>query len=59
MKTIEGRRQCGTQKEVVTKLLGCVEHSTLTRRIIAGNYNKWIFFLQEFDLDFASMKSKK
>jgi hypothetical protein len=28
VKTIEGRRQGGTQKEVVTELLGCVEHST-------------------------------
>jgi hypothetical protein len=28
VKTIKGRRQGGTQKEVVTKLLGCFEHST-------------------------------
>jgi hypothetical protein len=31
----------------------------LTRRIINGKYNKWIFILQEFDLDFASAKSNK
>jgi hypothetical protein len=31
----------------------------LTRRIIRGKYNKWIVKLQEFDLDFASAKSKK
>jgi hypothetical protein len=31
----------------------------LTRHIIGGKYNKWIFILQEFDLDFASAKSKK
>ena len=31
----------------------------LTRRIIGGKYNKWIVILQEFDLDFASTKSKK
>jgi hypothetical protein len=31
----------------------------LTRRIIGVKYNKCIFILQEFDLDFASAKSKK
>jgi hypothetical protein len=31
----------------------------LTRPIIRGKYNKWIVILQEFDLDFASVKSKK
>jgi hypothetical protein len=31
----------------------------LTRCIIGGKYNKWIVILQEFDLDFASAKSKK
>jgi hypothetical protein len=31
----------------------------LTRCIIGGKYNKWIVILQEFDLDFASTKSKK
>jgi hypothetical protein len=31
----------------------------LTRRIIGVKYNKWIDILQEFDLDFASAKSKK
>jgi hypothetical protein len=31
----------------------------LTRCIIGGEYNKWIIILQEFDLDFASAKSKK
>jgi hypothetical protein len=30
-----------------------------TRRIIGGKYNKWIAILQEFDLDFTSLKSKK
>ena len=27
--------------------------------MIEGNYNKWIFILQEFDLEFVSEKSKK
>ena len=31
----------------------------LTRRMIRGKYNKWIFILQEFDLEFVSAKSKK
>ena len=31
----------------------------LTRRMIGGKYNKWIVILQEFDLEFVSMKSKK
>jgi hypothetical protein len=31
----------------------------LTKRIIGGKYNKWIVILQEFDLNFASAKSKK
>jgi hypothetical protein len=31
----------------------------LTRRIIGGKYNKWIFIRQEFNLDLASAKSKK
>jgi hypothetical protein len=31
----------------------------LTRHIIGGKYNKWIVILQEFDLHFASVKSKK
>ena len=31
----------------------------LTRRMIGGNYNKWIVILQEFDLEFVSPKSKK
>ena len=31
----------------------------LTRSIIGGKYNKWIVILQEFDLNFASTKSKK
>jgi hypothetical protein len=31
----------------------------ITRRIIGGKYNKWIVILQEFDLDFTSVKSKK
>jgi hypothetical protein len=31
----------------------------LTRRIIQRKYNRWIVILQEFDLDFASGKSKK
>jgi hypothetical protein len=31
----------------------------LSRHIIGGEYNKWIFILQEFDIDFASAKSKK
>jgi hypothetical protein len=28
VKTIKGRKKSGTQKEMVTELLGCVEHST-------------------------------
>ena len=31
----------------------------LTRRMIGGEYNKWIFILQEFDIEFVSAKSKK
>ena len=31
----------------------------LTRRMIGGKYNKWIVILQEFDLEFVSVKSKK
>ena len=31
----------------------------LTRRMIGGKYNKWIVILQEFDLEFISVKSKK
>jgi len=31
----------------------------LTRHIIGEKYNKWFFILQEFDIDFASAKSKK
>ena len=31
----------------------------LTRRMIGGEYNKWIVILQEFDLEFVSAKSKK
>jgi hypothetical protein len=31
----------------------------LTRCIIGRKYNKWVFILQEFDLNFASAKSKK
>ena len=27
--------------------------------IVGGKFNKWIFILQEFDLDFQSAKSKK
>ena len=27
--------------------------------MIGGKYNKWIFILQEFDLEFVSAKSKK
>ena len=31
----------------------------LSRRIVGGKFNKWIFILQEFDLVFQSTKSKK
>ena len=31
----------------------------LTRRMMGGKYNKWIVILQEFDLEFISVKSKK
>ena len=31
----------------------------LTKRMIGRKYNKWIFILQEFDLEFISAKSKK
>jgi hypothetical protein len=31
----------------------------LTRHIIGAKYNKWIFILQEFDIDFTYAKSKK
>ena len=31
----------------------------LTQRMIGGKHKKWIFILQEFDLEFVSAKSKK
>ena len=31
----------------------------IIRRMIGGEYNKWIVILQEFDLEFISTKSKK
>ena len=31
----------------------------LTRRMIGEKYNKWIVILQEFDLEFVLVKSKK
>jgi hypothetical protein len=31
----------------------------LTRRVIGGKISRWIVILQEFDLDFVSVKSKK
>ena len=31
----------------------------LTQRVIGGKISRWIVFLQEFDLDFVSGKSKK
>jgi hypothetical protein len=31
----------------------------LTRHVIGGNISRWIFILQEFDLEFISSKSKK
>jgi hypothetical protein len=31
----------------------------LTLQVIGRNISRWIFFLQEFDLDFVSKKSKK
>eukprot|EP00253_Pinus_taeda_P006880 PITA_06880 len=31
----------------------------LSRRVIGGKYNRWIVILQEFDLEFLSVKSKK
>jgi hypothetical protein len=31
----------------------------LTRRVISRKISRWIVFLQEFDLDFVSEKSKK
>jgi hypothetical protein len=31
----------------------------LTRHIIGGKYNKWIVILQEFNLNFTYVKSKK
>ena len=31
----------------------------LTRRIVGGKYAKWMVILQEFDLEFATSKSKK
>jgi hypothetical protein len=34
-------------------------NTSLLGSIIGGKYNKWIVILQEFDLDFASVKSKK
>ena len=34
-------------------------HLVITRRMIGGKYNKWIVILQEFDLEFVSVKSNK
>ena len=31
----------------------------LSRQIVGGKFNKWIVVLQDFDLDFQSVKSKK
>jgi hypothetical protein len=31
----------------------------LTRQLLGGKYSKWIFILQEFDLEFDHAKSKK
>jgi hypothetical protein len=31
----------------------------LTQQVIGGNISRWIVFLQDFDLDFVSVKSKK
>jgi len=31
----------------------------LSRQVIGGKYNRWIFILNEFDLEFMSTKSKK
>jgi hypothetical protein len=31
----------------------------LTRKLLRGEYSKWIFILQEFDLEFERAKSKK
>jgi hypothetical protein len=31
----------------------------LTRQLLGGKYSKWIFVLQEFDLEFDRAKSKK
>jgi hypothetical protein len=31
----------------------------LTRQVLGGKYSKWIFILQEFDLEFEKAKSKK
>jgi hypothetical protein len=31
----------------------------LTRQLLGGKYSKWIFILQEFDLEFEKSKSKK
>ena len=31
----------------------------LSRQLLEGKYSKWIFILQEFDLEFTTTKSKK
>ena len=31
----------------------------LTKKMLGGKYSKWIFILQEFDLEFEKSKSKK
>jgi hypothetical protein len=34
-------------------------YHVLTRQVIGGKYSKWIFILQEFDLEFMKAKAKK
>ena len=31
----------------------------LTKQLLGGKYSKWIFILQDFDLEFEKSKSKK
>jgi hypothetical protein len=49
-----------SRKTTVISLSHCnpMQH-ILTRQLLGGKYSKWIFILQEFDLEFDRAKSKK
>jgi hypothetical protein len=45
------------RKTIVISIMNPLQY-ILTQRVIGENINIWIVFLQEFDLDFVSVKSK-